>query len=629
MIAHLWQSTAFALAAGLLALVLRRNGAKVRYRVWLAASVKFLIPFAVLVELGSHVAWRHSADVTPMQVTASIEAPADSPILPPPLISAPATGSTPGNPAILYAVWAAGTLLVAGRRWIEWRSIRRAVRAAAPLDLALPIRAVCSREFAEPGLFGIFRPVLLLPEGIREQLSVAQFDAMIAHELAHLRRRDNLATALHMAVEAAFWFHPLVWWIGGRLLEERERACDEEVLRSGSTAEEYAEGILRMCELYVASPRIVSGITGSNLKRRIEQIVSGSAAVGLSAAKKSALAAAGAAAVLAPLLAGMWNAPAIQAQSDRPAVKFEVESVKPCQSAGDDGAGRGGKKGVGGGRLMRWAPDRLHWECGSVANMIRDAYLAYPEGKPWRHHTREEPSASSRGGENRGCLGCGQGVPPYSERYFRDPIKGAPAWTESDRYTIDAKAESPSTPEMMRGPMMQALLEKRFQLKLHREGREVPVYELSVAAGGAKLTPSTEGSCEIFDPTTQPDRFKPGAPMHRMCGSVLSPASNPGTDFPGTSLAGLCRYFSMMFDRDVVDKTGITGLYEIHVDAKQAMISEPRPPDDDGPHPAVTDRGLTAKRFQAALPKIGLKLTAAKGTAAFLVIDHVERPTPN
>jgi bla regulator protein BlaR1 len=342
-IAHLWQSTVFALAAGLLALVLRPNRAKVRYQVWLVASAKFLIPFALLVELGSHLAWRHSADVTPMQViTPAIEEPASSPILPPPPQAATATRSARWNPAVLYAVWAAGTLLVAGRWWIEWRSIRRAVRAAAPLDLTLPIQAVSSRDFAEPGVFGIFRPVLLLPEGIQEQLSIAQFDSMIAHERAHLRRRDNLATALHMAVEAAFWFHPLVWWIGGRLLEERERACDEEVLRSGSAAKEYAEGILRVCELYLVSPRSVSGITGSNLKRRIEQIVSGSVAVGLSAAKKSALAAAGAAAVLAPLLVGFWNAPAIPAQTDRPAVKFEVASVKACSSAGDDGGGRGG-----------------------------------------------------------------------------------------------------------------------------------------------------------------------------------------------------------------------------------------------------------------------------------------------
>jgi bla regulator protein BlaR1 len=57
-----------------------------------------------------------------------------------------------------------------------------------------------------------------------------------------------------MGVDAVFLFHPLVWWLGARLLDERERACDEEVLRRGSQAEDYAEGILNVCELYLQSP---------------------------------------------------------------------------------------------------------------------------------------------------------------------------------------------------------------------------------------------------------------------------------------------------------------------------------------------------------------------------------------
>ncbi len=74
--------------------------------------------------------------------------------------------------------------------------------------------------------------------------------------------------------EAVFWFHPAVWWIGARLLEERERACDEAVLQSGNEAEVYAEGILGVCKLYVESPlACVSGISGSDLKKRIVRIM--------------------------------------------------------------------------------------------------------------------------------------------------------------------------------------------------------------------------------------------------------------------------------------------------------------------------------------------------------------------
>lgn len=138
-----------------------------------------------------------------------------------------------------------------------------------PLGIGVP--ALSSASIIEPGIFGVFRPVLLLPEGIGDRLAPAELQAILAHELCHLRRRDNLAALMHMVVEAVFWFHPLVWWLGARLMDERERACDEEVLRRGSEAEAYAEGILKVCELYLQSPlKCVAGVTGANLRKRIE-----------------------------------------------------------------------------------------------------------------------------------------------------------------------------------------------------------------------------------------------------------------------------------------------------------------------------------------------------------------------
>ena len=79
--------------------------------------------------------------------------------------------------------------------------------------------------------------------------------------------RDNLSASIHMIVEAVFGFHPLVWWIGVRLVDERERACDEDVLRLGNERHVYAEAILNVCKYYLESPLVcVSGITGSDLK---------------------------------------------------------------------------------------------------------------------------------------------------------------------------------------------------------------------------------------------------------------------------------------------------------------------------------------------------------------------------
>ena len=126
----------------------------------------------------------------------------------------------------------------------------------------------------EPGIFGIFRPVLLWPATISEHLQDSHLRAILAHEVSHVRRRDNLAAAMHMAVEAIFWFHPMVWWLGARLVEERELACDEEVLQLGNPPSIYAESILKTCEFCVESPlACVSGVTGAELKKRIVRIM--------------------------------------------------------------------------------------------------------------------------------------------------------------------------------------------------------------------------------------------------------------------------------------------------------------------------------------------------------------------
>jgi beta-lactamase regulating signal transducer with metallopeptidase domain len=261
---HLWQSTLFAAMASLLTLAFRNNRAQTRYWIWLAASVKFLIPFSVLVAAGSHFGWHTATAITITQSTlpSVIEQVSQPFAAPVPLLTMPETAqpsSTSLIPAILCAVWAIGFVTLVSSWWLRWRSLCAAVRAASPLDLCigrLPIdmEVMTSPAFAEPGVFGICRPILLLPSGITSHLTPPQLEAILAHELCHVRRRDNLATTIHMAVEAVFWFYPLVWWLGARLMDERERACDEEVLRKGSEPQVYAEGILKICELYMESP---------------------------------------------------------------------------------------------------------------------------------------------------------------------------------------------------------------------------------------------------------------------------------------------------------------------------------------------------------------------------------------
>jgi uncharacterized protein (TIGR03435 family) len=126
----------------------------------------------------------------------------------------------------------------------------------------------------EPAVVGILRPVLLLPQGVQKRLSPEELRAVLDHERCHVVWHDNLAGAFHMLTEALFWFHPLIWWLGAQLVDERERACDEHVLAAGHARESYAEGILKVCELCleVGLP-CVSGIGHASLKRRIEDIM--------------------------------------------------------------------------------------------------------------------------------------------------------------------------------------------------------------------------------------------------------------------------------------------------------------------------------------------------------------------
>ena len=76
----------------------------------------------------------------------------------------------------------------------------------------------------------MFHPVILLPDGIDAHLTPLQLESVLLHEMAHVRRRDNVTGVIHRVVEILFWFHPLIWWMGARLHDERERACDEDVL---------------------------------------------------------------------------------------------------------------------------------------------------------------------------------------------------------------------------------------------------------------------------------------------------------------------------------------------------------------------------------------------------------------
>jgi bla regulator protein blaR1 len=393
---HLWQTTLFAAAVALAAAALRPNRAAVRHSVWLAASVKFLLPFSLLMTLGSQLAPAPAQQMAPPDVPA-VSIAIDQLAQPfsgvfEPAMSATPPAATNWMPVMIAGIWLCGFGTIALARFRDWQRIRAAVRASVPF--AIPdvlagatrgarIQIRSAPGLLEPGVVGFWCPILLVPADILRHLTMPQLEGILAHEVWHVRRRDNFTATIHMLVEALFWFHPLVWWIGARLVEERERACDEYVLAEFGAPHTYAQGILQVCKQYVESPiACVAGVSGSNLKKRIEAIMTNRIGRNLNRVRKTGLAVAAAAAIAVPFVAGMITAPvraSFQAPTSADATvgkqKFEVASVKPCQD--EPAAPTGGR--TGGPGLSNASPGRINIPCATVEALINTAYIRYGE----------------------------------------------------------------------------------------------------------------------------------------------------------------------------------------------------------------------------------------------------------
>jgi TonB family protein len=322
--------------AAILTLAFKKNQARIRHSLWLAASLKFLVPFSLLISVGSRLASSRFSLSGRRGLFLAVEGLSQPFTF---VVVAPVNHATTGArlltlaPRLIAAMWLCGFVTVVILWSVRWRRVAAAVNRSIAAEqgrevdalrqlekierVRRPTTLLLSRDFSmEPGIFGIFRPILLWPATISEHLQESHLRAILAHEMSHVRRRDNLAAAMHMAVEAVFWFHPMVWWLGARLVEERELACDEAVLQLGNPPQVYAESILKTCEFCVGAPvACVSGVTGAELKKRIVRIMTPNLVEKLTPSRRLLLASVGVAAVVGPVLFGLWNTPRVRAQS--------------------------------------------------------------------------------------------------------------------------------------------------------------------------------------------------------------------------------------------------------------------------------------------------------------------------
>jgi bla regulator protein blaR1 len=359
-----------------------------------------------------------------------------------------------------------------------------------------------------------------------------------------------------MCVETLFWFHPLVWWIGAQLMTERERDCDEAVLMRGSQPGDYARGIVQVCEAYVESPlACASGISGSDLKKRIREIMTWRGSLPVTLRAKALLVAATFAAVSIPFAIGILRA---QTLPPAPAYTYEVVSIHKSESGCPP---CGVELGPQGGLRISSFP---------VMSLLTFAY----------------------------------GVRDYQ-------FSGAPGWVSSTNYDVvftpdkaetalgpDPALRSAKAVQSRNQQRLQAVLRDRFGLVLRAETHELPIFLLTQAKSGAKLTVHPADDSRRYLRTTDSG--------HRQMDAV------------GVTMKQLADTLSNIVGRPVNDGSDLTGQYDFKFDWTPDPGASPDHPDDTGP-----------SIFSALTDQLGLSLKSTKGPVQVYVIEKIEHPSEN
>jgi uncharacterized protein (TIGR03435 family) len=671
---HLWQSTLVILVAWLLTLVLKRNQARTRYWVWMAASLKLLVPFSLLAAIGD---WLRPANVSPIksqQFTSAMVKMAY-----PFLRSSQSSGSftmafvEPTNvasvpdhgsplPEVLVALWLCGLLFLFLRWSRDWSAIRALVRSASRMSLPVDVPVFSTSSMIEPGIVGIVRPVLLLPEKLVDRLTPPQLRSVLAHESCHVRRRDNLTAAIHMAVEAIFWFHPAVWWIERRLIEERERACDEAVLELGNEAEVYAESILNVCKFYTESPiACMSGVTGSELKQRILRIMTKQVALKLDLSRKLLLSVIGIATIAVPMVFGLLHITEVRAQSKpaTPATNIaatwqgtlhtdrDLRVVVKITKAGDGTL-----------RATFYNIDGPSGGISAISTTLTGSLL-----KLELPFARYEGTVSTDGNSITGTWRQGQSPEPLNFAHATQQSEWAipqrphlPAMAADANPTFEVATIKPSRPDEngpgfhFQGSRFSAIHTSLCDLVNFAYGLQrrqmlgapdwftSERYDISAQPDG-KGEPSIK-QWQSMVKKLMADRFqlkshyeKRELPVYLLTvaksgpklkkGDLNEPAGMAGgygnLGATNATMADIAELLGHGFlDRPVVDQTRLTGTFDLR------MTWTP-----DQMQSATESADAPSDFFTAIQEQLGLKLISARAPVDVLVIDHVEKPSAN
>jgi beta-lactamase regulating signal transducer with metallopeptidase domain len=324
-----WQGTAVAVAYAAVDRMTLRAGSKVRYVVALGALMLMPVivagtfamemravapagakgPFAQTgLEINSEGSPERTPSVTPRSVLHEIPLASS-------LVEEPTSWLTMRAERLLPWVdglWLAGVLLLAIRSlggWFQLEYLRRRARGLVPEELERGFRRICrqvrvgrrvvlriSDEVISPLAMGVWRVTVILPVSAVMGLPQEELEAVMAHELGHIRRWDYLWNLMQMAVESVLFFHPVVWWLSRTVRERREVCCDEIAVRSCAGAEVYARALLRLEEQRTVDLRLAMALTGcgGSLLGRVRKVLGDDMAMESRMTSGASVAAAGA-----------------------------------------------------------------------------------------------------------------------------------------------------------------------------------------------------------------------------------------------------------------------------------------------------------------------------------------------
>ena len=307
---HLWQATLFFLLVLIIFLSLKRAPARVRYSLLLVTLAKFILPCAAIASLIN----RAGIDITSLfaseggrEANVAALSPFLSPVASTSLVLHAVESPEPsiGSSVITYVatvqhqshwyvaltlVWLVGFILLlciwlrksgllsalirSGNVVRSGREFECLQRVKSWLGLRRHVTLIISPKIAEPGVWRVLKPTVVLPSGISDRLSDSELEAIMMHELVHVERWDNLIGIVQRFVCCLLWFHPLIWLLDRQLLAEREQSCDDTVIRLGGDSKVYASSIKKICRHSLGWELSgLSNAAGSDLKKRIARIL--------------------------------------------------------------------------------------------------------------------------------------------------------------------------------------------------------------------------------------------------------------------------------------------------------------------------------------------------------------------